>query len=83
MLAPSIYGGVLCVIWSVFPTGVSICHALASDEEEKEEEEEGRREASQFLPPTTSADELSSALMRALRVGEDKKGLEGGREGGR
>ena len=55
---------------------MSICQALESDEEE-EESVSGRGRGVTLLPRAVSdPNELSSALMKALRVGEEAGELE-------
>ena len=71
-----------------YNVGVSICQALESDEEEEgEREREREREEGGRSGPLPAAvndpHELSSALMKALRVGEEEEGVCKGRgEGG-
>ena len=69
-----------------YNVGVSICQALESDEEEEGEREREREEGGRSgpLPPAVNDPrELSSALMKALRVGEEEEGVCKGRgEGG-
>ena len=57
--------------------GVSICQALASDEEDEEDygSSSGHRVGGAPLPPVVSdPSELSSVLMKALRVRKEEEG---------
>lgn len=55
---------------------MSICQALASDEEDEEDYgSSGHRVGGAPLPPVVSdPNELSSVLMKALRVGKEEEG---------